>query len=75
MPQKIQVKNIRHGNPGLSGWYAILPEPEPTHVLEEDLTADWLVIWWGVRWVVCCKKAVTTPGKREYSFAGFHPDR
>jgi len=47
MPQKIQVKNIRHGNPGLSGWYAILPEPEPTHVLEEDLTADWLVIGGG----------------------------
>jgi len=47
MSQKIQVKNIRHGNPGLSGWYAILPEPEPTHVLEEELTADWLVIGGG----------------------------
>ena len=47
MPQKIQVKNIHHGNPGLSGWYAILPEPEPTDVLEEDLTADWLVIGGG----------------------------
>ena len=44
MSQKIQVKNIRHGNPGLSGWYAILPEPEPTHVLEEELTAGWLLV-------------------------------
>ena len=75
MPQRIQIKNIRHGNPGLSGWYAILPEPEPTHFLEEDLTADWLEIGGGVRLVVWCKTAVTTPEKRKYRFAGFHPHR
>ena len=47
MSLKIQVNNTRHGNPGVSGWYAILPEPEPARVLEEDLTADWLVIGGG----------------------------
>jgi len=44
MSLKIQVKNTRHGNPGVSGWYAILPEAEPARVLQEDITADWLVI-------------------------------
>ena len=44
MSLKIQVKNTRHGNPGVSGWYAILPEPEPERILQEDITVDWLVI-------------------------------
>ena len=47
MSLKIQVKNIRHGNPGVSGWYAILPEPEPARDLQEDITADWLIIGGG----------------------------
>jgi len=47
MSLKIQVKNTRHGNPGVSGWYAILPEAEPARVLQEDITADWLVIGGG----------------------------
>ena len=47
MSLKIQVKNIRHGNPGVSGWYAILPEPEPARVLQDDITADWLIIGGG----------------------------
>ena len=47
MPKFIQVTNIRHGNPGISGWYAILEEPEPADVLEKDINADWLVIGGG----------------------------
>ena len=47
MSLKIQVKNTRHGNPGVSGWYAILPEPDPPNVLQDDITADWLVIGGG----------------------------
>ena len=41
MSQKIKVNNIHNGNPGLSGWYAILPEPEPPQVLTEDINAEW----------------------------------
>ena len=37
MPKSIQVTNIRHGNPGVSGWYAILQEPEPADVLENEI--------------------------------------
>ena len=47
MTKSIQVTNIRHGNPGVSGWYAILQEPEPAEVLEKDINADWLVIGGG----------------------------
>lgn len=28
----------------ISGWYAILPAPGPARVLEEDLTADWVIV-------------------------------
>ena len=48
MSKFIQVTNIRHGNPGVSGWYAILEEPEPADVLEKDINADWLVIGGGL---------------------------
>jgi glycine/D-amino acid oxidase-like deaminating enzyme len=44
MSSTIRVSNISHGNPGVSGWYAILPEPERPCILEEDITADWLII-------------------------------
>ena len=47
MSLKLEVSNTRHGNPGVSGWYAILPEPEPPRILEQALTADWLVIGGG----------------------------
>ena len=47
MSQSIKVGNINHGNPGVSGWYAILPEPEPPRILEEAITAGWLVIGGG----------------------------
>ena len=47
MNKFIQVTNIRHGNPGVSGWYAILKEPEQADVLEKDINADWLVIGGG----------------------------
>ena len=44
MSSTIRVSNTSHGNPGVSGWYTILPEPELPRVLEEDITVDWLVI-------------------------------
>ena len=47
MTKSIKVTNIRHGNPGVSGWYAILPEPESADVLENDIHTDWLVIGGG----------------------------
>ena len=47
MSLKIRVSNTNHGNPGVSGWYAILPEPEPPCILQEDITTDWLVIGGG----------------------------
>ena len=47
MSQKIKVNNIHNGNPGLSGWYAILPKPEPPQVLTEDINAEWIVIGGG----------------------------
>lgn len=31
-------------DPGISGWYAVLPEPEPAHPLTQNVSADWLVI-------------------------------
>ena len=43
MSSTIRVSNTNHGNPGVSGWHTILPEPELTRILEEDITADWLV--------------------------------
>ena len=30
-----------------SGWYAILPEPEPARVLDQDITADWVIVGGG----------------------------
>ena len=44
MSSTIRVSKTSHGNPGVTGWYVILPEPELPRVLEEDITADWLVI-------------------------------
>ncbi|MEM7800501.1 MAG: FAD-binding oxidoreductase [Chloroflexota bacterium] len=44
---KIHVTNTRSGNPGVTGWNAVLPPPAPARVLEEGLTADWLVIGGG----------------------------
>ncbi|MEM8857920.1 MAG: FAD-binding oxidoreductase [Chloroflexota bacterium] len=47
MSQTIKVSNIRHGNPGRTGWNAILPDPEPANVLDLNIHADWLVIGGG----------------------------
>ncbi len=47
MSKKITVTNTRSGNPGLSGWNAILLPPAPPRVLDETITADWLVIGGG----------------------------
>jgi hypothetical protein len=49
MSSTIRVSNTSHGNPGVSGWYTILPEPELPRVLEEDITANWLVIGAGFK--------------------------
>jgi len=34
-------------NPGQTGWNAILPKPAPPRILNENITADWLVIGGG----------------------------
>ena len=47
MTNTITVSNTRSGNPGRTGWNAILPEPSPARVLEESITADWLVVGGG----------------------------
>lgn len=43
----IKVSNTKSGNPGVSGWQAILPKPKSARVLTEDVTADWVVIGGG----------------------------
>ena len=43
----IQVTNTRSGNPGISGWNAILSEPSLPRVLDGKITADFLVIGGG----------------------------
>jgi glycine/D-amino acid oxidase-like deaminating enzyme len=45
--KSITVRNTRSGNPGITGWNAILPEPIPAQVLKENINADWLVIGGG----------------------------
>ena len=40
MTKSIKVTNIRHGNPGVSGWYAILQERDPADVLEKDINSE-----------------------------------
>ncbi|MDX1520558.1 MAG: FAD-binding oxidoreductase [Anaerolineae bacterium] len=43
----IIVTNTRSGNPGRTGWNAILPSLPPARVLDETISADWLVIGGG----------------------------
>ncbi|MEM7532492.1 MAG: FAD-binding oxidoreductase [Chloroflexota bacterium] len=47
MSKKITVTNTRSGNPGQTGWNAILPPPLPANVLEQHITTDWLIIGGG----------------------------
>ncbi len=47
MSTKIKVSNIKSGNPGVSGWDAILPAKKAARVLDEAISADWLVIGGG----------------------------
>jgi glycine/D-amino acid oxidase-like deaminating enzyme len=47
MTKTITVSNTRSGNPGQTGWNALLPQPAPARVLEENINADWLVIGGG----------------------------
>lgn len=44
MRTTIRVSNTRSGNPGVSGWYAILPSHSAPTVLNETVSADYLVI-------------------------------
>ena len=36
-PRKLPYDEVKNG------WYATLPEPAPTRILEGDTKADWLV--------------------------------
>ena len=63
MSQKIKVNNIHNGNPGVSGWYAILPEPEPPQVLTEDINAEWIVIGGGFSGLSAARRLLQLNGK------------
>ena len=65
MHKSIQVTNIRHGNPGVSGWYAILQEPEPADVLEKDKNADWLVIGGGFAGLAAARRLLQLREKEQ----------
>lgn len=47
MAKVIRVSNIKAGNPGMSGWNAILPAKRPARKLREGISADWLIIGGG----------------------------
>ena len=47
MSKKINVSNINHGNPGQTGWNAVLEKSEPARILDEKITADFLIIGGG----------------------------
>ncbi len=47
MAKSITVSNIRAGNPGPAGWNKLLPKPPAARVLDENVSADWLVIGGG----------------------------
>ena len=47
MSKVIKVSNIKAGNPGISGWDAILGRKPAPRVLETAISADWLVIGGG----------------------------
>ncbi|MGB1249675.1 MAG: NAD(P)/FAD-dependent oxidoreductase [Candidatus Promineifilaceae bacterium] len=47
MAKKINVSNIKSGNPGVSGWDAILPPKREPKVLGSAISADWLIIGGG----------------------------
>lgn len=47
MTKPITISNTRSGNPGQTGWNALLPGPAPARVLEERINVDWLVIGGG----------------------------
>ena len=52
-------------DPGPAGWNAILPEQDPPQVLEDDQTADWLVIGAGFAGLSAARRlAQLCPGDR-----------
>lgn len=58
MNKIIKVSNIKHGNPGVTGWNAILPKPESPRLLEQNITADWLVIGGGFTGLAAARRLV-----------------
>lgn len=45
-------------DPGISGWNAVLPEARPAQVLEQRITADWLVIGAGFAGLSAARRLV-----------------
>lgn len=45
--------------PSVSGWYAILPEPGPARELDDDITADWVVIGAGFAGLAAAHRLAT----------------
>ncbi|KMW60815.1 Oxidoreductase [Candidatus Rhodobacter oscarellae] len=44
MTDQVGIVSRLPKDPGVSGWAAILPDPPPPRVLEDEITAEWLVI-------------------------------
>lgn len=55
MSRSIQVPSLPR-EPGPAGWNALLPEPAPARMLEEQTTADWLVIGAGFAGLAAAKR-------------------
>ena len=54
-----------------SGWYEILPPPSPPRILEDSVTADWVIIGAGFAGMTAARRIVEkAPGERVSSSWG-----
>jgi glycine/D-amino acid oxidase-like deaminating enzyme len=42
-----------------SGWYALLPEPAPPRILDQDITADWVIVGGGFAGLAAAHRLTT----------------